>query len=371
MEPTRIGLPAKLAVSAAALVVGLVLCELAARVIYPAPPTRTREPKVRYQPDADLGFFHVPSQTGWLDDGLATINALGLRGRLPAVPKPVDAVRILAIGDSTTFGWGVGDDETYCAVLERQLGVAVPARPIEVVNGGVVSYDLNKSARLLRRFASELDPDLVLVGFYWNDLPFDQGPPDGPGLGPPGQSAPGPPAPGSFVIGQPSRLNRVLRTSRLLYVLRHGWLASLDKTEAASHQVRWEMALLEGRQSGAIDEAWQTITATLSDIRSIAEARGFGVGVVILPIRAQVETHYPRAQYQARVRAIAESLGLFVVDPLPYFMAHADPEALFIPYDRMHFSAQGNAELARAVFDALKERPEIARAIHTVRREVR
>jgi lysophospholipase L1-like esterase len=359
----------KLAAAAMAAVVACGLCEIAARIAFPAPPDPAREPQILYQSDPDVGFLHVPNQRGWLDDGLATINSLGLRGELPVMPKPAGSIRILAIGDSTTFGWGVNDDGTYCVQLERLLRAAYPHQPLSVVNGGVGAFDLKHDALLLRHFAPTLQPDIVLVGLYWNDLPYEASPPDGPAPSAPVASTlpmSAPPATGApskpFRIGNnPSRLNRMLRRSRVLYVLRQAWLRAMAPTGAASNLVRWEVAVLEGHHSPAIDAGWKDLEGTLEEIKAMGEAGGFAVGVVVMPIRAQVEGSYPHAEYQTRVRAMAKPLGLFVVDPLPLFAQQPDHAGLFIPYDRIHFTARGNAQVAEAAFDALEARPEFHR----------
>ena len=366
-ERQPIGWRAKVFASVLALAVGFGLCEIAARVLYPAPPEPAREPQLLFQSDPQVGFTHVPGQAGFLDDGLATINAKGLRGDLPETPKPLGSLRVLAVGDSTTFGWGVNDRDTYCALLQRMLIDRDPSRPVSVVNAGVSAYDLRQTAGLLRRLAPELTPDVVLVGFFWNDLPYETISPDGMP-----QVAPASPmlvhsagsGPRRFrLANQPSRINRLLRSSRVIYLLRKAWLSAVAPTGPAGNQVRWEMALLEGRTSKAIDDAWQDVAKTLAEIRALGEVGGYEVGVVIIPIRAQVEGHYPHAAYQMRVRAIAESLGLFVIDPLPEFLSQPDRASLFIPYDRMHFSAAGNACIARAAFDALQRRPRVT-ALH-------
>lgn len=363
--PRTIGLRAKLLAAALSVVVCFALAELGARMFYPRPPQLGREPQLRYQPDPDVGFFHVPNQSGYLDDGLATINDLGLRGARPDIPKPRDGVRVLAVGDSTTFGWGVDDGETYTQLLEGRLRAAYPHRRVDVVNAGVVSYDLKQSARLLERLAPTLQPDVVLVGVLWNDLPYEDVSPDGE----PQQrrasspraaaSRADPSSPRTFRMAiPPTGVAALMRRSRLAFALRHAWLAAVAPTEAATNQVKWEMALLNGMQTPAIDAAWDDVGRTLSEIGSVADKVGFTVGVLIMPIRAQVDQSFPGAAYQTRLRAIAAARGFFVIDPLERFAAAADKTRLFIPYDRMHFTGTGNGLLAEAAFDALRARAE-------------
>jgi lysophospholipase L1-like esterase len=368
-QQTDIRLRTKLLVVAISAIVALGLSEVAARIMFDAPPDPLRQPQLMYEFNPDMGFIHVPNEKGYLDDGFATINALGLRGPLPEMPKPKGMVRILAIGDSTTFGWGVNDDGTYPAQLAGDLNRAFPDRQIDIVNGGVGAYDLKHEVRLLRHFAPILQPDIVLVGPYWNDLPFEKITPEGqpiPGAGsemPAGPSGGGPSKP--FRIGNnPSKLNQILRQSRLLYIMRRVYLATIAPTKEASNTVRWEMAVLNGEHTQAIDNAWQDVAGSLNEIADMGKSDGFSVGMLIIPVRAQVENSYPHAEYQDRLRSIAASLGIFVVDPLPDFLAQPPSrKEFFIPYDRIHFSAEGNKILADAAFGVLKERPEF-RAVH-------
>src|SRR4051812_26327091 len=51
----------------------------------------------------------------------ATVNAMGFRGAAFAEPKRPGGYRIAVVGDSFTFGVGVGDDETLPAHLQREL----------------------------------------------------------------------------------------------------------------------------------------------------------------------------------------------------------------------------------------------------------
>lgn len=364
-----VGLGSRLAAALVAVVIAFGLCEIGVRVLYPAPPEPAREPQLLFQVDPEIGFTHVPNQMGFLDEGLATINALGLRGELPEVPKPAGTIRVLAVGDSMTFGWGVGDNQTWCAELERLLRHAFPGQHIEVVNAGVAAYDLAREYKTLKRLAPRLRPDIVLVGLFWNDLPYEGISPDGVRQAPEPASAATATTVAAvatndggrrtFRLGnQPSRWNRLLRSSRVLYTLRHAWLSAIAPTSAAENQVQWEMAVLQGQQSPAIESAWNAVKHSLKDIRDLGEAEGFATGVVTMPIRAQVEHEYPQAQYQSRVAAMADSLGMFVVDPLPIFASQQHRDQLFIPYDRMHFSPLGNAEVADAVFEVLRRRPE-------------
>lgn len=80
-----------------------------------------------------------PNYTGRLAspefDTRVSINAVGYRGRDFSVAKGT-ARRVLTIGDSFTFAWGVNDEQGYPALLQRKLAARQPSEPFEVINAG-------------------------------------------------------------------------------------------------------------------------------------------------------------------------------------------------------------------------------------------
>ena len=94
-------------------------------------------------------------------------SSLGLRGaEHPPTPEP-GVFRMLGVGDSVTFGQGVTDDETFLAVAESILG---ERHSVELINAGVPSWDLRQQLRWIEHRGLALEPQLLLVFFYVNDL---------------------------------------------------------------------------------------------------------------------------------------------------------------------------------------------------------
>jgi hypothetical protein len=92
-------------------------------------------------------------------------TARGYRGQhdVPAT-KPAGRVRVVALGDSFTFGEDVGDEDTWV----HQLGVLRP--DLEPVNLGVHAYGHDQMLLTLREEGPWLRPDLVVLGFVHIDL---------------------------------------------------------------------------------------------------------------------------------------------------------------------------------------------------------
>jgi lysophospholipase L1-like esterase len=74
--------------------------------------------------------------------------------------KPLGERRILALGNSATFGAGVGDQETWPQQLERNLGDGV-----QVINGGGQGGSMDAILAFLEKDGLSFQPDLVVLAF--------------------------------------------------------------------------------------------------------------------------------------------------------------------------------------------------------------
>jgi len=93
-------------------------------------------------------------------------NADGLRERPLSVVRR-SKVRILAIGDSFTFGTGIDGAETWPARLERTLGQRFAKdSSVAVINAGVPAYGLAQLRDLTEELLPRLDPQILLLGVY-------------------------------------------------------------------------------------------------------------------------------------------------------------------------------------------------------------
>jgi hypothetical protein len=89
-------------------------------------------------------------------------NRLGLRGKEIPLPRTPGKERVVVLGDSFLWGWGVDDDETFSARLSEETGA-------EVVTLACSSYGTIQEMLLFERSGAAYRPDLVIVGFHVND----------------------------------------------------------------------------------------------------------------------------------------------------------------------------------------------------------
>lgn len=86
----------------------------------------------------------------------------------PAAGKRV--VRIVGIGDSVMFGWGVAEGDGFLRQLERLLREQHPEVDWQTVNTGVPGYNTTMEVETLKDTALSPAPQLVLLDFVDNDL---------------------------------------------------------------------------------------------------------------------------------------------------------------------------------------------------------
>lgn len=96
------------------------------------------------------------------------ISEQGFRDNFVAAKLPGE-FRILMLGDSFTFGYGVESAQTIPKVLEKILQSRMPDRKVTVINAGVEGYAPWQEHLLLKRKGISLEPDLVILQTFTNN----------------------------------------------------------------------------------------------------------------------------------------------------------------------------------------------------------
>jgi hypothetical protein len=143
----------------AALVIALLVCELALRMLGISYPVFVWTDPVR-------GVAHIPGVSGGklLPDGhrWVEINSDGWRGPdVPLEPTP-GTLRIALLGDSFIEAFEVPFDSTVGEVVERRLS-ALRGRPVEVLNFGEGGYGTTQEYLTLQHEVWKYSPDVVLL----------------------------------------------------------------------------------------------------------------------------------------------------------------------------------------------------------------
>jgi lysophospholipase L1-like esterase len=104
----------------------------------------------------EKALFRVSSNA----DGLRTLDADRV--------KKEGTYRVMALGCSTTFGWGVDDKETYPAQLQTLISTSDRIN-VEVINAGQPGYTSFQGRWLWDEVLKHYSPDVVLIGYVVQD----------------------------------------------------------------------------------------------------------------------------------------------------------------------------------------------------------
>lgn len=94
------------------------------------------------------------------------MTAQGIRAPGP-VPEHFNGYRILAVGDSFTYGLSLNNRNTWPKQAERELQKNFER--IEILNGGKPGLDTTGELKRFQNLHAALNPNLVVIGFLIND----------------------------------------------------------------------------------------------------------------------------------------------------------------------------------------------------------
>jgi lysophospholipase L1-like esterase len=186
-------------------------------------------------------------------------NRFGFRGREFATPKPPHTYRVMVVGDSLTWGPGLAPEERFTERSEVLLRRQFPDRDIEVLNFGSPGHAVVHHRDTLRRLYQQVQPDLVVVGFCFNDTqPRQQN------FGAERERLERALSPVSFALSAYERVAplsaRRVRDGMWIWI---EWLGLLP---------HWTDALNRTYQPGSRE--WSEFTAALSEIRQLSDEMG-------------------------------------------------------------------------------------------------
>jgi hypothetical protein len=152
---------------AASILASLAAAEGVLRLLGRGPLQVNPVPGNFWRPDPLLGWSNSPGAEGIFNHPRfrisVHINSKGLRDREYAYEKSPGMRRILVIGDSFVWGYGVEERETFAKVLETALS------HVDVINGGVAGYGTDQELLWLRSEGVRYRPDLVILVMCGND----------------------------------------------------------------------------------------------------------------------------------------------------------------------------------------------------------
>ncbi len=311
--------------------------EILVRVVVGAP-LAEREPLMEIRANPHRGWEMVPG-LHYTYQHPVQVNALGLRG--PELEtKREGELRVLMLGDSQLFGQGVASDETAPHFVQEQLRAAMGgARSVTVINAGHRAYDTRQELALLRELGPRIQPDIVIVWFYWNDL--DERDIDGTYAR---LTASGPIV---FDVGAKMEGWTRLRWHLVQMVRRSAFVMYLyDQVRALRVPVQLDPVGLQ--------PAYDRAAGYAESFVELSQSMGFRLYYALLPDAASlVGPHFTDAMLDS-VKAVLAAKRIATVDLRPPLRAHVEAGSSLpvVPYD-FHYDAVGHRVAAQAMVDRL------------------
>ena len=269
-------------------------------------------------------WYDRPTWPYFDDEGCVTVqvNALGFRDDEFPVSKPVGEFRVLAVGDSFTFGLGVQGDDTWPQRLERMLA-GRRGGTTQVINAGFAAGSHYPPGYVgwIAEHGVALEPDVVVIGLCLNDL-------------------------GSIPM--------------LWY----------DKVEVdpwaggASAVLTWfQMWMARGEAERApvdVEQYLETeqlvaVTGAVRSMRQALDAKGIRLVVAVLPMLSRLQD-YPYQPVHDAVADICDHHGIEHIDLLDRFRG-LDETALWVHPTDQHPNHEGQRLIAEGIRDYLESKP--------------
>ncbi len=302
-----------------------------------------------YEPSDVYGHQLVPNFEGIGPLNLpVTINSHGFRDGEHAWEKESGTIRILGLGDSFTFGWGVSFEQTFLKQLEKLLQQRT-GKPVETINAGVPGWGLNQYYLYLKKAGIRYAPNVVVLAYFTDDL-----------SGPIREAIPaneqyrgGLRFKGgalhhfrlyNFVKSLSDRIREKNRTKRVPYL--HD-----QDARRAEWSKRSNYLMTEGSQGngGAYE---RLLFDYLARLKQAAEDHGAELVVMYIPDIAQL--YHPEVQHINRVLAkLTAAQHIPFVDMTPRFEQAPDFSTYYLWPRDPHTNAAGHLEMAKALTDLI------------------
>ncbi len=266
-----------------------------------------------------IGHVHRPGAEGRLMNVQVNINADGLRDREYSIERDRHSRRIIFLGDSLTFGWGVEEPEIFATILERRLS---KDRPTEIINFGTGNYNTTQEVSLFLNKGLKYNPDAVVLFYFINDAePI--------------------PKKSAFAFLANFRLT-TFYWSRFKK-LQARWFSGKTFKE-------YYADLYHDTQPG-----WIETRESLLKLAQISRQRDIDLQVVILPeLHNLVE--YTFAQQHEQIIGFLEANDIEVLNLAPMLNEQTDPHALWVALDDAHPNARAHRLIADHSEDFIKRK---------------
>jgi lysophospholipase L1-like esterase len=304
-------LAVRLLAAGAGLVLALVIGEIGVRLL--------TEPPAATPADAE-------------DTRASTSRAPHFRAAAPEPEKAPGVFRVLVIGDSFTWGWGVSWDKTYAFRLAKWLPRLDSEVEFEVVNWSRPGWNTWEEWLSVRDQLDVWDPDLLIVGYVFNDAESTD-----------------------LRVREAAREGLARRTPRGAIGSRlYRWSRLVQRVTGALENRRMRRELTAYYYGLYEGDGWDASKRGLRRLRGAAQERDIPLLLVLFPIfDSQLDDAYAYRGLHELVATTARNLKIPYLDLLPFYEGIDGRELAVVPFTDAHPSPLAHRIAAKAILDHL------------------
>jgi lysophospholipase L1-like esterase len=272
----------------------------------------------RVSSNPKLGHEHAPNKSAKLQNIDIRINSLGMRGD---EPKQADT-KILFLGSSITFGWGVPETDIYPEILESKL--KVDGKNVEVYNAGIGNYNSPREIELFFSKLEAIKPNIIVLNSFIRD---------------------------AEVIPSPKH-NWLLENSQLAVTI---W----SRLEQFKRKFGVEKSFEEHYKEIYADDypGWLEMQKSFTRLAEYAQANHIRVIVTMIPDIHNLKD-YPFTFIHEKIARLAQANGFEYLDFYESFKDTADQSSLWAMPGDPHPNAQGHRLMANQLSNYLAVFPQ-------------
>jgi hypothetical protein len=273
--------------------------------------------KVRdYRPD--MGHKHGPDRNVALMNVPVRTEEHGFRGPKIAEQAAPGVARIAFVGDSTTMGWGVAEQDTFAHLVIEKL--AKQGRKVDGFNEGVGNWNPTQELTNFKDTGLKMKPDIVVFTYFIND----------------GEPMPSYP-----------KLNWLDLHSEAWIVLNYRLDAVIREFGPRPDWKAYYRNLYGDDQPG-----WQATQKAIMGFGEIAKTTGTRIIVFHLPELHELKP-YPFQDITDKVHKAVDAAGLPFVDLLPT-VENLDASTLWVTVPDPHPNGKADAAFAEGMIAQLQ-----------------
>lgn len=265
-------------------------------------------------------------------------NSLGYRDTEHDITKPQDTYRILFLGDSLTFGFGIENFEaTYPELIQNELNKKNNPKKAETIILAKRGYSTLDELKALKETGLKYDPDLIIVGYFLNDAE---------GYG----SRTGYENMFYSHYTIPYELGSILyRHSFFYYFLESRIKNIITNLGFGKNNIDYTKHLYSNS-----NPYFQQHKKDLEEIIHISNERKIPVIITVIPPLENLK-EYPYTEIHTQIKGISEPNGAYFLDLLPYFKLY-DPAEVRVSLMDAHMNELGHKITSDAIIAYLQEK---------------